>query len=342
MVEHSFSGTAEQKSAASVVHFERPPRIDFLPKQMLNDFPQLNGISIGGCQTLKTVKDNLFTEDFGAIQYLGLWYSQISTIEPNAFQHLPNLKWINLETNQIRSLPQQIFKNNPELIAIWLGKNKIELITPDFFKNLSKLQYIGFSGNPCRSKGFGCASGSCSVTQSEVDTGLAPCYNSCVDNEECAARSGNLDKLSSEQIERNLDLIVASGHTAALIKKEYSNLLVEKGYGDLVAEINSKSKPEPEIDQKKTETLKNETQECDAKKFEEISQNLKELKDEMTLLIEVHDSEMKSVKQELAEMKTKMEQNKDCSDDAEKLKIELGALFKKEFTDFVEELNNGA
>jgi Leucine-rich repeat (LRR) protein len=325
-VEHSFSGTAEQKSNASVVSFEKPSQVDFLPKQLFNDFPRLNGLIIGGCQSLKTVKDNLFTEDFGAIQYLGLWYNQISTIEANAFQHLPKLKWINLAGNQLSSLPHQIFKNNPELIMIEFYANKINSITPDFSKNLNKLQWIGFAGsNKCINKVLGCLV--CLVSKSELDTGLSTCYSNCRTDSKCASESGKPDNLSSEQIENNLDLIVSSGQA----EQEHGNLVAEKT-----------SKPEAEVVQEKVKTLKNETQEFDAKKFEEISQNLKELKDEMTLLIEVHDSEMKSVKQELAEMKTKMEQNKDCSDDLEKLKIELGELFKKEFTDFVEELNNGA
>jgi hypothetical protein len=99
-VEHSFTGTPEEKSAVSVVRFASPTQINFLPKQILNDFPQLNGIIITFCQTFKTIKNDLFTEDLSAIQYLALYYNQIATIEANAFQHLPNLKWINLGHNQ--------------------------------------------------------------------------------------------------------------------------------------------------------------------------------------------------------------------------------------------------
>jgi hypothetical protein len=261
-VKHSFSGTAAQKAAVSVVWFKGPAKIDFLPKSMLNVFPRLNGIRIVSCETLTTIRENFFGQDFNVIQYLSFYDNEIATIEANAFQHLPNLKWISLQDNQLSSLPHQIFKNNPELIAIWFDHNKINSITPDFFKNLNKLQRVGFTGNQCIKEEISCWSESCSVTQEELDSGFSNCYKNCLEGGECATKSGKLD--------------------------------------------NSKQ---------------NETLECDAKKFEEISQDLKTLKEDvkvqqetieslgnnLTLLIEAHDFELKSLKQELAALKTKLE-----------------------------------
>jgi hypothetical protein len=338
-VEHSFSGSPEQKSAATIVQFENPSQINFLPKEILNDFPRLNGIMIWSCKTLATIRDNFFSEEFGAIQYLFLRNNKIATIEANAFQHLPKLKWISLSHNQLRSLPQQIFKNNPELISIWLHGNKINSITPDFFKNLNKLQHVDFEANECANKEFGCESG-CSVSQWKLDSGFTLCFKNCLQDVECAATTGNLDNLSSEQIEKNLDLIIASGH---------KQMLIEKGYGDLLAEKDPT--PKPELVPEETENFKNETLECDAEKFEEISQDLKKelaenskvqqetietLGNNLTLLIQAHDSELKSLKQELAYLKMKLEERN------ENLKIELGELFKKEFKEFVSQVNGTA
>jgi hypothetical protein len=189
-IEHSFSGTAAQKSAATVVHFYKPSQIEFLPTQILNDFPRFNGIDIQECNTLKTIREELFTQDFNMIEYLNLYGSEIATIEPNAFQHLPNLKWISLQYNQLRSLPHQIFKNNLELMAIILEENKINSITPDFFKNLNNLQWVTFDPNRCIDKYFGCWSGSCSVSQEELDSDLSTCYRNCLSNRKCASKSG--------------------------------------------------------------------------------------------------------------------------------------------------------
>jgi hypothetical protein len=239
--EHSFSGTAEQKSAATVVSFNEPSQIDFIPKQIFNDFPKLNGLQITGCKSLKTVNDNLLTKDFGAIQYLDLYENKIETIEANAFQHLTKLKWISLAKNQIRSLPQQIFKNNPELFLIFLYNDEINSIPPDFFKNLRKLQFVSVTSNQCIDKDFGCKSGSCLISHSELDSGISTCYNNCLTDVVCASKSGKLDKLSSEQIEKNLDLIISSGHVAALIEKGYSSLLFERGYGYLLCKEDNKA-----------------------------------------------------------------------------------------------------
>jgi hypothetical protein len=272
------------------------------------------------------------------IEYLNLASNKIATIEVNAFQHLPKLKWINLSVNQLRSLPHQIFKNNPEMILIGLPGNKMNSITPDFFKNLNKLQYVYFySNDQCTKRSFGCHIGSCSVSQSELDSGLSTCFKNCLDDVECASKSGKLDNLSSEQIEKNLDLIISSGHT---------EILIEKGYGDLIPKNDPK--PKPEVVQEETKNFKNETLECDAKKFEEISEDLKELKvqhetlgNNLTLLIQAHDSELKSLKQDLTDLKLTLKESKDCSVETANLETKLGELFKKEFKEFIKELNEG-
>jgi hypothetical protein len=198
-VEHSFSGTPEQKSAVSAVWFQDATQVDFLPKQILNEFSQLNGIIIAKCETLKTIKNDLFDEDFGAIQHLGLWYNKIEEIEANAFQHLPKLRWIHLGGNQLRSLPHQLFSNHPELTALFLGSNKINSMTPDFFNSyLPKLQLVYFDFNPCYSGTFGCESGFasynyCLIEKWQLDKNLATCYSNCLNDSECAAKSGKLD-----------------------------------------------------------------------------------------------------------------------------------------------------
>jgi Leucine-rich repeat (LRR) protein len=192
-VEHSFTDTFGQKENTTVVHFLSPAQIDFLPKEILKDFPRMNGIAIDRCETLKTVKDGLFTKDFDAIEYLHFFDNQISTIEANAFQHLPKLKWIALDKNKLRSLPHQIFKNNPEMMAILLSGNQINSITPDFFKNLNKLQWVDLHENECIEKEFGCTTGACLVTQSELDSGLAACYSNILNDRECTAKSEHLD-----------------------------------------------------------------------------------------------------------------------------------------------------
>jgi Leucine-rich repeat (LRR) protein len=276
-VEHSFSGTAADKSSVTIVVFYKPSQIEFLPNQILTDFPRLNGIRIWYCKTFTTIRDSFFGQDFNVIQYLSFYRNKIATIEANAFQHLTNLKWIDLGGNQLSSLPHQIFRNNPELFAIWLPGNKINSITPDFFKNLNKLQCVYFGNyDQCTKKIFDChtGSGSCSISQPELDSGLSSCYNNCLGDVECASKSGKLDNLSSGQIEVNIDLIVSSGHTEKLIEKGYSNLVIKKESKDLLIETDQKF----ENVQKEIGNFKNESLQSDTNLSQAISKNSGEIK----------------------------------------------------------------
>ncbi len=176
--------------------------------------------------------------------------------------------------NQLRSLPHQIFRNNPELIAIFFHSNQINSITPDFVKNLNKLQWVDFNENQCIDQYFECDFELCS----ELDRGLSTCYLHCLQDGECAAKSG---QVSTE-----------NGNPTLLAKKGSTSEEVEK--------------------------LKNESLECDAKKFEEITRKLKvqentieTLRNNLTLLVQAHDSEVKSLKQKLADMKIKLQENKE-------------------------------
>ncbi len=180
---HSFSGTLGEKSTATAIAFSKSWNVDFLPKEILQEFPNLNGLIFEDYTNFTIVKNDLFTEDFIVIQYLNLHFNKIETIEDQAFQHLTKLKWIRLRNNQIQSLPFQIFKDNPELTYIDLRLNKINAITPDFFKNLMKLKFVEFRVNPCVDKNFGCSAETCSVSYTELDRDLSTCFRQAMESE---------------------------------------------------------------------------------------------------------------------------------------------------------------
>ncbi len=297
----SFTGTPEQKSAATTVFFHRPYKVDFLPKEILNDFPQFNSLSIHYCDTLTVLKNDLFSKDFNAIEYLHLGFNKIESIEANAFQHLRKLKWIDLGENQMQSLPHQIFRNLPEIIAIWLNHNKINSITPDFFKNLYELQFVNLIKNQCTQNYFGCYSGSCSVSQSELNTDLSTCYTNCENDVECASKSGKLENLSPDDIEQNIDLIVSSGHASTLIKRYHTSL--EKVNEDNI-EKDSKLKICDEAIQK----LKKESAESDANLHRAISgwTLSKQSNAECNREKEAIDQELRALKLEIADLKIKL------------------------------------
>jgi hypothetical protein len=325
-LEYSFTGTSAEKSATTVVWFQSPSQIDFIPKEMLNDFPRLNGLRIQDCQTLTIFRDNFFSEDFGVIQYLNLYGNQIETVEANAFQHLPKLNWIGLHYNQLSSLPHQLFKNNPDLILIWLDQNKINSMTPDFFKNLSKLQHVDFGDCPCIDQVFGCRSGSCLVSQEELDSAFSTCFDNCVNNVDYASKSGKLDYLSSKQIEENLNLIVTSGHTTKLMEKGYLNLLIEKEPKDRI-ETDRKL----ENVQEGIGNFKNESSQSDANLLQAISKNSDEIKKAVKKIEDVS-QDLKTLKQEIVELKAKLEETN------ENLEQKISEILQKKFDEFTRKL----
>jgi hypothetical protein len=233
---HTFSGTSAQKTATTAVYFYSSTNIDFVPEEVLSEFPLLNGL-IFESYNLPTVKNDLFSKNFNSLQYLYLYSNKIQTIEANAFQYLIKLKWIRLDSNQIESLSLQIFKKNPEITYIDLRNNKINSIDSKFFKNLKNLKYVGFAGsNVCVSQDFGCSSSTCSASQSDLDSGLATCFSNCVKDLDCALRSGKIDLLNPRYVEQNIDSIVTYGHLDVLIKENYTDLLIKKGYLNLIVE----------------------------------------------------------------------------------------------------------
>jgi hypothetical protein len=234
---HTFSGTSAQKLAATAVYFLSLPNIDFLPKEILTEFPLLNAIMIHNCLTFTTIKNDFFTNNFSSLQYLWLPGNKIATIEANAFQYLVKLRWIRLYGNQIQSLSFQIFQNNPELFYIDLQNNKINAIDLKFFKSLKKLNFVRLTGsNLCISKDFGCASGSCLVTQEDLDKDLATCHSNCLKDLECALTSGKFDLLNPSYVEENIDSIVSNGHLDVLVKMNYTDSLIKKNHLDLIIE----------------------------------------------------------------------------------------------------------
>jgi hypothetical protein len=144
---HSFSltGSSVSKSEINTFYIEGDgsQKLDFIPLDILTEFPNLNGLYITGVN-LTTLKSGLFKPDLQRIEYLFL-PGRIESIEPQAFQYLVNLKWIRLGYN-IQAFFYQFFKNNPDLIYIHFGKNKIASIHPSFFDGLNKLKLIDLSG----------------------------------------------------------------------------------------------------------------------------------------------------------------------------------------------------
>ncbi len=138
-----------------------------IPKEIPKEFPNLNGLIFLYCN-LPILKNELFSNDFVALEYLDLGRNQIVSIEPSAFQNLENLKWLRLNYNKIQSLPFNLFRNNLKLIYLNFWRNQINSISPNLLKNLNQLKQVDFDYNQCVDQSFACSS--CPISQSDLDS----------------------------------------------------------------------------------------------------------------------------------------------------------------------------
>jgi hypothetical protein len=142
----------------------------------------LNALVFSSCN-LPVISNDLFGKDFKNIQFLLFHSSKIELIEPEAFSELANLKYIYINSNPLKSLKSQIFKKNSKLEIVRILSSQITMINPNLFDGLTNLNFVMFDGNECVSKGFGCLT--CSISQSELKTGLATCYSNCKNDLQC-------------------------------------------------------------------------------------------------------------------------------------------------------------
>ncbi len=199
---HSFTGSTSQKSQTTAVEFYHSPQIDFIPKEILEEFPNLNGFKFYSCN-LPVVKNDLFSPEFVVLEYLSLQAKKIVSIEPFAFQNLKNLKWLSLYDNKIKSLPFNLFQNNPKLIYLDFDSNQINSISPNLFKNLNQLKRVDFRWNQCVNQVFGCETCSQSIYESDLDSGLSTCFQNCLKDPECATKSELVEGTTETEKERD-------------------------------------------------------------------------------------------------------------------------------------------
>jgi hypothetical protein len=176
-------GSSAEKDETTAVHLYQSLSIDFIPTEIFNEFPNLNGFLISG-SNIPILKEGLFTKDFKDILYLSLWKNKIKQIVNNALTNLPKLKWINLEGNRIELIKTNIFKNNHKLEFIGLDSNKIKMIHPSLFLNLNYLIEVWLDNNECADKNFG---GYYDPSLTFMNDNLKNCYKNCLNDEECAS-----------------------------------------------------------------------------------------------------------------------------------------------------------
>ncbi len=187
----TFNGTEEEKQKVTEFNFEHIPKIDYIPVEIFTEFQNLKKFKIVDLNT-PILKENLFTVECKKIEILWLERSEIEIIEKKAFFHLKNLAFINLNNNKIESIAENIFETNLKLEKIVLYNNQIKSLNPTIFKRLNRLKLVEFSSNRCASEKFGCEN--CKMNHEKLNKKLTPCYDNCIEDQECTAKSKTLEK----------------------------------------------------------------------------------------------------------------------------------------------------
>ncbi len=76
---HSFTGTPEEKSEVKTFRASRSPNFDFIPLEILTEFPNLNGLAVEFSK-LPTLKAGLFKPELEKLEYLHLGYKRLSIL----------------------------------------------------------------------------------------------------------------------------------------------------------------------------------------------------------------------------------------------------------------------
>jgi Leucine-rich repeat (LRR) protein len=144
-----FSGTCSQKVDTRIVAFVSCPKVEFIPKELLEEFYLTDTFYVLNSD-ISILTNDFFPKNFVNVSTIALTNDNIWTIEPEAFFELPHLKYLFLRDNQIKHLNFLLFKHNPELRHVGFPNNDITTINPNIFENLdtARLTY-NFLGNPC-------------------------------------------------------------------------------------------------------------------------------------------------------------------------------------------------
>jgi hypothetical protein len=275
---HSFSIIQDygsvQKSEIKNFFIAYSTQVDFIPLDILSEFPNLNGLMIEWCN-LPIVKSGLFKEELKKIEFLYLLRNKIESIEPEAFKFLIKLKWIELSQNNLQTLPYRIFRNNPDLFYIDLGSNKINSIHPNFFDGLKKLKLIYFTGNKgCINVHFGCET--CLITQSDLRGKLQGCFDNCSNGTTCmtsylaheASQTTEIPQTTTENpIEPNSTEKVVEGIEEQIDQKlgevyqNFTQMAVE-GVNEGLLDLKNSVENMPKVIEKAIETNNQNMQEC--------------------------------------------------------------------------------
>lgn len=131
---HDLEGVSKNhvdgKTNADVIHFEFEveSKIDVIPKNIDNFFPNIEVFKCPMCTISRVSSDDL--------------------------KHFPKLKCFYLGHNKLTTIPGDLFKHTPNVEFIGLEFNQIEQVGAEFFSYFKNLKLLYFDNNVCSTTQF--------------------------------------------------------------------------------------------------------------------------------------------------------------------------------------------
>lgn len=119
----------------------------FIPRRMLNFFPNLVGIRLDNCGILV-----------------------LSGNELNEYERLTHFA---VESTQLERIPGNFFASTPEISVIGFAENQLKYVGYNLLRNLTNLLWISFNNNDCISQ--------TATTSEEIDALIENLTEKCVD-----------------------------------------------------------------------------------------------------------------------------------------------------------------
>ena len=115
----------------------------FVPKEILQRFKNLEELLLSQME-IKTI-DGLF-QVCDKLQVMTFYRNKLKRIESRAFEHCPNLNYLDLGENQISEIHFDAFENLAKLETLVLDSNPVVIFDSRTFDKLTNLKFLYMSG----------------------------------------------------------------------------------------------------------------------------------------------------------------------------------------------------
>ncbi|CRL08203.1 CLUMA_CG020936, isoform A [Clunio marinus] len=131
------------------IQIDNQKNMKTLPRNIGKTFPELLKFSARNSSILSVEPQNF--NDLNKLQFIDLSNNKIENIDSGTFDNLNSLKELDLSYNQIKNIAKRSLPKTLEILKA--DRNRLESLSPEILENLSNLKVLSFNGNKISSIG---------------------------------------------------------------------------------------------------------------------------------------------------------------------------------------------